>query len=173
MKTDDKKKKTASAKPSNGKSSNGKPSNKKDYKPWEKMNSGKAKPVDGKAPAKKPVKEFRSFLYLLPKKTGVKDLAKVLDFVEKKNLEMWEDEVVVEITTAGGTITFEDIRDSLEKTDEKVLNDLRMKQVLACDYESTDAELVKKIMGAFLKAFGGKIGSDTEDFQPFMNTEEL
>jgi hypothetical protein len=155
-------------------------------KPWEKMYANKA--ANGKTGAngkgkiatksdasapKKPVKEFRDFLYLLPKKTTAKNLEKTLDFLDRKAIEVWEDECVLEITTKDGVITFEDIRDSLEKEDEKTLNDLRVKQVISCDYESTDAETVRKVMDAFLKAFGGKIGSDTEDFTPFLTVDKL
>lgn len=156
-----------------GKSQVGKTGGKKGAKPWEKMTQGKAQPGAQKNLRKKPVKEFRSFLYLLPGRTSAKDFAGALTFIDKKALEIWEEEIVLEITTPNGAITFEDIRDSLGKEDQKVLNDLRIKQVMACDYESSDAELVKQIMTAFLKALGGRIGSDTEDFQPFLSIEEL
>lgn len=158
------------------------PQGKKDAKPWEKMYNGKnandkgtndKKGSDKKGASAKKT-EFRDFLYLLPKRTPAKDLAKELSFLPKDSIEVWEEECVIEVTTAAGsTITFEDIRDSLGKEDEKVLSDLRMKQVLACDYEASDAETVKKIMHAFLKQFGGKIGTDTENFEPFVTAEEL
>lgn len=171
---------------------------KAESKPWEKMyqKSGAKdqKPgVKGQKPAdkerkpaakvqktgdaavknKKPVKEMRDFLYLLPKRTSAKSLFGALSFLDPKDVEIWEDECVIEISAGEGTITFEDIRESLEKEDKEILNDLRMKQVISCDYESTDAELVQKIMDAFLKAFGGKIGSDTEDFTPFLEVKNL
>ena len=128
---------------------------------------------DEKGAVKKTVKEPRDFLYLLPKKTTAKSLAKALDFLERKAVEVWEDECILEITTKEGVITFEDIRESLDKEDLKILNDLRTKQVLSCDYESTNSELVQKVMTTFLKEFGGKIGSDTEDFEPFLPVEKL
>ena len=183
------------------KNGNGMYGKKEAAKPWEKMYEGKSagtkaggKNASGKSATtakaggkdaagktgssvknakKAPAKELRDFLYLLPKRTNAKSLAKTLTFLEKKNVEIWEDECVLEITTEGSTITFEDIRDSLEKEDAKKLSDLRMKQVLSCDYESTDAETVRKVMAAFLKEFGGKIASDTEDFTPFLEIEEL
>ena len=128
---------------------------------------------DEKGAVKKTVKEPRDFLYLLPKKTTAKSLAKALDFLERKAVEVWEDECILEITTKEGVITFEDIRESLDKEDLKILNDLRTKQVLSCDYESTNSELVQKVMTTFLKEFGGKIGSDTENFEPFLPVEKL
>ena len=163
---------------------------KAEYKPWEKMYAGKggakaavakksaagAKTAVDKKPAnppKKPVKEMRDFLYLVPKKTTAKSLAGVLGFLNKKDIDVWEEECVLEITTTEGVITFEDIRETLEKEDKEVLNNLRMKQVLSCDYESTDAATVRKVMDAFLKTFGGKIASDTEDFTPFLTLEDI
>lgn len=163
---------------------------KAEYKPWDKMYAGKGgakaavakKPAQGAKtavdkkstnPPKKPVKEMRDFLYLLPKKTTAKSLAGVLGFINKKDIEVWEEECVLEITTKEGVITFEDIRETLEKEDKEVLNDLRMKQVLSCDYESTDAETVRKVMDAFMKAFGGKIASDSKDFTPFLTLEDI
>lgn len=144
----------------------------KNAKPWEKMNTAKE---TGKKPEKKPEHkpEFLDFLYLLPKKTSAKELGSVLTFLKKGSVEIWDEECVIEITTEHGTITFEDIRDSLEKEDEKTLSGLRMKQVLSCDYEDTDRETVQKVMEAFTGKFGGVIGSDTEDFAPFLKLEEL
>jgi len=156
-----------------------KPSNKSkaNAKPWEKMNSNKSgtmtqnTAVKGKEKKKAP--EYRSFLLLLPKKTSAKDLAKTLTFLDKKDVEIWEEECILEITTQKGTITFEDIKDSLEKEDKAVLNDLRMKQVIACDYSSEDAAIVRRIMEILLETFGGKLATDSEDFTPFLTVEEL
>lgn len=167
---------------------NGHALHKKDEKPWEKMYSGKnakggSETADKKSATKKETtvkkentkkaSEFLDFLYLLPKRTSAKELSKTIDFLPKSAIEVWEEECVIEITTTNGTITFEDIRDSLGKEDEKVLSDLRMKQVISCDYEASDRETVRKVMKAFLDKFGGKIGTDTEDFTPFLSAEEL
>lgn len=142
-------------------------------KPWEQMNAGKAGDKKSSGKEKKPAKEFKSFLYLLPKKTTAGVLAKGMPSVSPESIEVWEEECVIEITTENGSITFEDIRDSLEKEDEKVLSELRMKQVLACDYSSEDNETVLKIMKGLLERFGGKIASDTEDFQPFLTLGDI
>ena len=147
----------------------------KDAKPWEKMYAGKSEKSQRKSTDKADEKapQYLDFLYLLPKKTKAKELGSVLSFLKKGSLEIWDEECVLEITTEHGTITFEDIRDSLEREDEKTLSELRMKQVISCDYEAADRELVRKVMTTFIEKFGGKIGSDTEDFTPFLNTEEL
>lgn len=142
-------------------------------KPWEQMNAGKAPAKKPATKEKKPAKEYKSFLYLLPKKTTAGVLAKGMPSVSPESIEVWEEECVIEITTENGAITFEDIRDSLEKEDEKVLSELRMKQVLACDYSSGDGETVMLLMKGLLERFGGKIASDTEDFQPFLTLGDI
>ena len=126
-----------------------------------------------KKKAEKAESEFRSLLYLLPGKVSAKELAKDLDFIPAKEIEIWEEEGVLEISTQEGIVTFEDIRESLGKEDEKILSGLGMKQVFACDYESVNAVLVRKILETFLEKHGGRIGSDTEDFTPFLTLEEI
>lgn len=161
--------------------SKGKASRSGERKPWEKMTASAKQTGAAKssaaakktAPASQTAGQFRSFLYLLPQRTSAAELAKTLDFIPKKEVEIWEEECVLEIQSQGGTVTFEDIRDSLEKEDKDVLSELRMKQVIACDYEAADAAMVRKIMESFLKKFGGKIGSDTENFEPFLSLEEI
>lgn len=140
--------------------------------PWVKAAASKKK-VDRPEKAVREEREFRSLLYLLPEKVSAKELSKDLDFIPEKEMEIWNEEGVLEITSGEGSVTFEDIRDSLEREDEKRLSELGMKQVLACDYEAANAALVRKILETFLRRHGGKIGSDTEDFTPFLDMQEI
>lgn len=140
--------------------------------PWVKSAVPKKK-TDRPEKAVREEREFRSLLYLLPEKVSAKELSKDLDFIPEKEMEIWNEEGVLEITSGEGIVTFEDIRDSLEREDEKRLSELGMKQVLACDYEAANAALVRKILETFLSRHGGKIGSDTEDFTPFLEMQEI
>lgn len=140
--------------------------------PWVKAAASKKK-TDRPEKAVREEREFRSLLYLLPEKVSAKELSKDLDFIPEKEMEIWNEEGVLEITSGEGIVTFEDIRDSLEREDEKRLSELGMKQVLACDYEAANAALVRKILETFLSRHGGKIGSDTEDFTPFLDMQEI
>ncbi len=140
--------------------------------PWVKSAAPKKK-TDRPEKAVREEREFRSLLYLLPEKVSAKELSKDLNFIPEKEMEIWNEEGVLEITSEEGIVTFEDIRDSLEREDEKRLSELGMKQVLACDYEAANAALVRKILETFLSRHGGKIGSDTEDFTPFLEMQEI
>lgn len=157
-----------------------KKSGKSNSKPWEQMNQkkdAKGMPVGAKKDSqkenKKAVSEFKSFLYLVPEKVSVSEMAKCLDFIPQSAIEVWTEEGVLEITIDGSAITFENMEESLDAADQKVLKGLGQVMAYACDYESTKAEIVKKMAETFLEKFGGKLGSDTEDFAPFITVDEI
>lgn len=125
----------------------------------------------GKASASKP--KEGSFLYLLPDETSAKELHGALDFLNEKQLEVWTELNLLEVTVDEGTVTFEDMKDNLNGEDFKTLEALAVKKVYAVDYYLSDRGVLRKIMEALISKFGGKIGSDTEDFQPFLNIREI
>ncbi len=119
-------------------------------------------------------KEYKSFLYMLPVEAGAGKLAGALPFLERKSVEIWTEMNLLEITLAGGALTFEDMMPELcGKEDEKLLADMEVKQVYACDYEAEDAKAVQEIMKALTESFGGFLASDTVDFKPFLKVGEL
>ena len=125
----------------------------------------------------KPVKPAKpkegSFLYLLPEEISAKQLHDGLDFLEAKQLEVWTELNFLEVTADEGTITFEDMRDNLGEEDSGTLAGMGMKKVYAVDYYLSDNGILRKVMETLISKFGGKIGSDTEDFQPFVKVNEI
>lgn len=125
----------------------------------------------------KPVKPAKpkegSFLYLLPEEISARQLHDGLDFLEAKQLEVWTELNLLEVTADEGTITFEDMRDNLGEEDFGILVDMGMKKVYAVDYYLSNNGILRKVMETLISKFGGKIGSDTEDFQPFVKVNEI
>lgn len=125
----------------------------------------------------KPVKPAKpkegSFLYLLPEEISAKQLHDGLGFLEAKQLEVWTEINLLEVTADEGTITFEDMRDNLGEEDSGTLACMGMKKVYAVDYYLSDNGILRKVMETLLSEFGGKIGSDTEDFRPFIKLNEI
>lgn len=129
--------------------------------------SSKSKPV-------KPAKPKEgSFLYLLPEEISAKQLHDGLDFLEAKQLEVWTELNLLEVTADEGTITFEDMRDNLGEEDFGILAGMGMKKVYAVDYYLSNNGILRRVMETLISKFGGKIGSDTEDFQPFVKVNEI
>ncbi len=114
-----------------------------------------------------------SFLYLLPENVNAMQLHDALDYLNEKQLEVWTQINLLEVTIEEGTITFEDMMESLNQEDFKTLEKLGMKKVYAVDYALTDKLPLYKVMETLANKFGGKPGSDTEDFKPFINIKSL
>ena len=114
-----------------------------------------------------------SFLYLLPEEISARQLHDVLDFLDAKQLEVWTELNLLEVTADEGTITFEDMRDNLGEEDSGTLAGMGMKKVYAVDSYLSDNGILRKVMETLISKFGGKIGSDTENFQPFVKVSEL
>lgn len=120
------------------------------------------------------VKEYASFLYMLPEKLAAGELAATLDFIRKEAIEVWTEVNLLELTLQNGTLTFEDMQEELGSAeDEALLEQLGVKQVYTCDYETADSKEVQKIMACLLERSGGFLASDTEDFKPFLQAAEL
>lgn len=117
----------------------------------------------------------KSFLYLLPEKHTAEELAQVLTDTgfDKKKVEIWKEINLLELTLENGSVYVEDFEESLRKEDEDTLSRLGMQQVYSVTYPAEEAKSVKEIMQKWMASFGGKLGSDTEDFAPFLTIEEL
>lgn len=117
----------------------------------------------------------KSFLYLLPEKHTAEELAQVLTDAgfDKKKVEIWKEINLLELTLENGSVYVEDFEEPLRKEDEDTLSGLGMQQVYSVTYPAEEAKSVKEIMQKWMASFGGKLGSDTEDFAPFLTIEEL
>lgn len=117
----------------------------------------------------------KSFLYLLPEKHTAEELAQVLTDAgfDKKKVEIWKEINLLELTLENGSVYVEDFEESLRKEDEDILSGLGMQQVYSVTYPAEEAKSVREIMQKWMASFGGKLGSDTEDFAPFLTIEEL
>ncbi len=117
----------------------------------------------------------KSFLYLLPEKHTAEELAQVLTDAgfDKKKVEIWKEINLLELTLENGSVYVEDFEESLRKEDEDTLSGLGMQQVYSVTYPAEEAKSIKEIMQKWQASFDGKLGSDTEDFAPFLTIEEL
>lgn len=117
----------------------------------------------------------KSFLYLLPEKHTAEELAQVLTDAgfDKKKVEIWKEINLLELTLEKGSVYVEDFEESLRKEDEDTLSGIGMQQVYSVTYPAEEAKSVKEIMKKWQSSFEGKLGSDTEDFAPFLTIEEL
>lgn len=114
-----------------------------------------------------------SFLYLMPEEINAMQLHDTLNFFGEKQLEVWTEINLLEITTDEGTITFEDMMGNLRKEDYSTLERIGMKKVYAVDYSLTEKTPLYKTIETLNTEYNGKPGADTDDFKPFFSLKEL
>lgn len=117
--------------------------------------------------------EIKNFLVLFSEQVTVSDMNEALSFLDPKSVEIWTEVNLMEITTQTGAIVFEDLMRSLRRSDHELLEQMNVKQVYACDYPAEDAKSVQKIMTTLLDKYQGKLGTDTEDFTPFLSIKDI
>lgn len=117
--------------------------------------------------------EKKEFLYLVPEAVSVREFHQALDYLPEEAVEIWTEINVMEISVEERTITFESLYEELSDADRALLENLSMKQIYICEYQTEDSQLVKKVMKTLVERFQGKLGSDTEDFEPFLSLEQL
>ena len=78
----------------------------KSYEKYAKKDKG-VKQASKSKPVKPAKPKEGSFLYLLPEEISAKQLHDGLDFLEAKQLEVWTELNLLEVTADEGTITFE------------------------------------------------------------------
>lgn len=129
---------------------------------------------------KKQENRSKSCLYLLPELVSAKQLAEVLlsaegvNYITSRDIEIWTDFNCLELTLKSGILTLEELSaEEMSKDDTSLLKKLGMVQIYACDYEESTGEDVRRVMSVLKADFGGILASDTEDFTPFLEAEEL
>lgn len=104
---------------------------------------------------------------VLPSEEGV-------NYITSRDIEIWTDFNCLELTLKSGILTLEELSaEEMSKDDASLLKKLGMVQIYACDYEESTGEDVRRVMSVLKAAFGGILASDTEDFTPFLEAEEL
>ena len=129
---------------------------------------------------KKQENQSKSFLYLLPERMSAKQLSEVLpssegiNYITGRDIEIWTDFNCLELTLKSGILTLEELSaEEMGEDDASLLKKLGMVQIYACDYEGSAGGEVRLVMSALKTAFGGILASDTDDFTPFLEAEEL
>lgn len=129
---------------------------------------------------KKEEKRSKSCLYLLPERVSAKQLAEVLpssegtNYITGRDIEIWTDFNCLELTLKNGILMLEELSpEEMGEDDASLLKKLGMVQIYACDYEESAGGEVRQVMSTLKTAFGGILASDTDDFTPFLEAEEL
>ena len=130
------------------------------------FNKAKAAPVD-----KGTIEEF---LYMVPADVTVRELEKTLTFIPEDKKEIWVELDMMEVILENDSLVFENMMDTFDaEADQAFLKEKAIRNVYAFNYNSKDKDAVVNVMKALYDAFGGFVASDTEDFEPMYEVNEL
>lgn len=117
---------------------------------------------------------IEEFLYMVPQDVTVRELEQALTSVPEDKKEIWVELDMMEVVLANDSLVFENMMDTFDsEEDQAFLANKAIKNVYAFNYNTKDKDAVKEIMVALGNAFGGFVASDTEDFEPMFEVNEL
>ncbi len=117
---------------------------------------------------------IEEFLYMVPAAVTVRELESALTSIPEDKKEIWVELDMMEVILANDSLVFENMLDTFDaEADQAFLNAKAIKTVYAFNYNTKDKDAVKEIMVALQSAFGGFVASDTEDFEPMFEVNEL
>ncbi|MCI6019298.1 MAG: hypothetical protein MRZ59_10690 [Clostridiales bacterium] len=128
----------------------------------------------GKAVAKAKKKTILEYYYMIPEKTDAKALSLMIETVPEEKIEVWPQLNLMEVVMTADSLIFQDAWECFEDPlDLEYIQGHHIETIYQISYDSEDAELVKKVMKELMTKKGGLICSDTDDFEPTFNTENI
>ena len=129
----------------------------------------------GKAtPAPKKKKRILEYYYMTPEVTNAKELTTFIKSVDEEKVDVWPELNLLEVVLDSDSLIFQDGRECfVDPLDLEFLEERKIQSIYVVSYEEGDSAKAKKVIKEILKAKGGFICSDTEDFQPMYTLETL
>lgn len=129
-----------------------------------KIIKNKAKKITG---VKKPEKKILEYYYMTPEEVSAKELSLCITAVSEEQIEVWLELNLMEVVMENDSLIFQDAREFfIDPLDQEYFQEHGLKSMYQISFDSRDIELVKKVMMQIMEAKGGKIYSDTDDFEP-------
>lgn len=129
----------------------------------------------GKTPAApKKKKKILEYYYMTPEQTNAKELTTLIKSVDEEKVDVWPELNLMEVVLDSDSLIFQDGRECfVDPLDLEFLEANKIQSVYVVSYEEGDSVKAKKVIKEILKAKGGFICSDTEDFQPMYTVETI
>ena len=129
----------------------------------------------GKTPtAPKKKKKILEYYYMTPEQTNAKELTTLIKSVDEEKVDVWPELNLMEVVLDSDSLIFQDGRECfVDPLDLEFLEANKIQSIYVVSYEEGDSVKAKKVIKEILKAKGGFICSDTEDFQPMYTVETI
>ena len=124
------------------------------------------------APKKKP--RILEYYYMTPEQTDAKEMTTLIKSVDEEKIDVWPELNLMEVVLDSDSLIFQDGRECfIDPLDLQFLEERKIQSIYVVSYEEGDSAKAKTVIREILKAKGGFICSDTEDFEPMYTLETL
>ncbi len=139
------------------------------------MDKKKAKKVQKKKPAgdmtaflkKKPVRKIVNFYYFPAEGAGARQIVDNVgpDFAEKADI--WPELNLVEVVLNLDSLIFQDAAECfVDPLDQEYFKEHGITTMFQISFDINDLDQVKQVMKNIMGSIGGRVCSDTDDFEP-------
>lgn len=123
---------------------------------------------------KKNVKNIYEFYYMSPTEMNARELSLCIASVPEEQVEIWTELNLVEVVLANDSLIFQDARECfVDPLDLEYIRDNDIKTIYQISYDAMDQTVVRIVMKEILEQKGGRICSDTDDFEPVFTLENV
>ena len=139
-----------------------------------KIKFGKKAKAEKTPAAPKKKTKILEYYYMTPEQTNAKEMTTFIKSVDEEKIDVWPELNLMEVVLDSDSLIFQDGRECfIDPLDLQFLEERKIQSIYVVSYEEGDSAKAKTVIREILKAKGGFICSDTEDFEPMYTLETL
>lgn len=123
---------------------------------------------------KKPVRKIIEYYYFIEQAVTARDLQKAAGEEWFEKADIWPELNLMEVEMNYDSLIFQDAEECfIDPADMAYFEEQGIKTKYQISYDTGDIEAVKKVMKNIMTVVGGRICSDTDDFEPSYTVEQI
>ncbi|HIQ98789.1 MAG TPA: hypothetical protein IAB23_03810 [Candidatus Scybalocola faecavium] len=123
---------------------------------------------------RKSPKKILEFYYMIPGETCAKELSRYITTVDEEKIEIWTELNLMEVIMENDSLIFQDAwKCFVDPLDQEYIQDHGIKTIYQISYDERDLPCVRQVMKELLNKAGGRICSDTDDFEPVYTLDNI
>lgn len=123
---------------------------------------------------KKPVRRIVEYYYLIQQDVTARDLQKAVGEEWFEKADIWPELNLMEVELNYDSLIFQDAAECfIDAADIAYFEAQGIRTKYQISYDTGDIEAVRKVMKNIMTVIGGRICSDTDDFEPSYTVEQV
>lgn len=123
---------------------------------------------------RKPVKKIVEYYYFVQQEVSARDLQKAVGEEWFEKADIWPELNLMEVEMSFDSLIFQDAAECfIDPVDLEYFEEQGIKTKYQISYDAGDIEAVRQVMKRIMTAIGGRVCSDTDDFEPSYTAEQI